>query len=335
MAEMIRITESEIVKAEALFCAENEFDVCSAPDDEAELAGCIRKDGCRAIILGTNRYTGELYEALGENGGPGGAIIARFGVGTDGVDKTLAKKHRILVTNTPGVLDQSVAEHTIALLGALARNLSRLDAEFRAGQFAPATGIELAGKRLAVIGFGAIGRKVARIASAGFGMKILAADSLPGELLEKHLNKAPDNIKTEFGLQCYTSDVSGVLKEADLVSIHLPATSETQGFFNKRRFDEMKPSSLLINTSRGALINEADLYDALISGRLAGAALDVFKAEPYRPVSPEKDLRTLDNVLLTPHVASNTRECNARMAEMCLTNIHHFFAGRLDKLTRV
>jgi lactate dehydrogenase-like 2-hydroxyacid dehydrogenase len=115
----------------------------------------------------------------------------------------------------------------------------------------------------------------------------------------------------------------------------LPANAGTQRFINAARLAWLKPAAMLINTARGAVLDEEALHDALAAGRLAGAALDVFENEPYRPVRPDKDLRQLDNVVLTPHIGSNTREANQRMAEACLANVRAFFAGRLDRLTRV
>src|SRR6185369_6808421 len=116
---------------------------------------------------------------------------------------------------------------------------------------------------------------------------------------------------------------------------HLPAIPATRHFMNASRLALMKPSSALINTARGWVLDEVALYDALVAKRIAGAALDVFEHEPYRPVAADKDLRTLPNVVLTPHIGSNTREANNRMAAMCLANIGHFFNGRLDRVTQV
>ncbi len=126
-----------------------------------------------------------------------------------------------------------------------------------------------------------------------------------------------------------------LFRESDVISIHLPSNADTRHFINETRLSWMKPTAVLINTARGAVLDEAALYDALAARRLAGAALDVFEIEPYQPVAPGKDLRTLDNVVMTPHIGSNTREANRRMAEMCLENVRHFLAGELKQLTRV
>ncbi len=142
-------------------------------------------------------------------------------------------------------------------------------------------------------------------------------------------------IQATFGLERYTNDTDSLLPECDFVSIHLPATPDTRHFINAHRLKLFKPGASLVNTARGSVVDETALYDALNNGALAGAALDVFAREPYEPVLPGKDLRLLANVLLTPHISSNTREANQRMAEACVANVVHFFAGNLERLTQV
>ena len=165
-------------------------------------------------------------------------------------------------------------------------------------------------------------------------MNVLAADSRPAEELVAQEGKTLEQIKATYGLSSYTNDVDAVLQEADVISVHLPANAETLNFFNAQRFSAMKRGAFFVNTSRGSLVDENALYDALASGYLAGAGLDVFVNEPYEPLSPDKDLRKLINMVLTPHVASNTVESNERMARSCLKNIANFFSNRLDELSR-
>ncbi|MHC4402912.1 MAG: NAD(P)-dependent oxidoreductase [Planctomycetota bacterium] len=312
-----------------------DVEVEEAPAEEGPLAEAVKNRSCRAVIVGSEPYQGPLYEALAATGGPGGAIIARFGVGHDNIDKGLARQHNIVVTTTPGALDVSVAEHTMWLLGSLVKNVASMAAAFKAGRFIPQTGAELSGKPLGILGFGTIGRRVAAVAHRGFGMKVFAADCLSAEEQERQLGKSFDEIKAEYGLEHYTTDSDSVLPRARLISVHLPSTDATRHFIDARRMHVMKPGTMLVNTSRGSLVDEAALYDALAEGWLAGAALDVFESEPYEPVSPDKDLRTLENVVLTPHAASNTSEANRRIAERALENVTRFFAGRLDELDRV
>jgi lactate dehydrogenase-like 2-hydroxyacid dehydrogenase len=321
MRAIILVDEGVYAKGEAVFRAAADVHCVKAPAAEAALAAAVAEHGACAVIVGTKPYTGPLYEALAKKSG---ALIARFGVGHDSVNKDLARRHGIIVTNTPGVLDVSVAEHTIGLLCSLARHIAATHTEMRAGKFAPQTGLELCGKTLGILGFGNIGRRVAAIAHFGLGMEVLACDQVA----------APANLAA-LGAARYTNDVEELFRQSDAISIHLPAIASTQKFINAARLAWLKPAALLINTARGAVLDEAALFDALAADRLAGAALDVFEREPYVPAQSDKDLRTLGNVVLTPHIGSNTREANARMAAGALANVRHFLAGRLELLNRV
>jgi len=335
MNEVVLVTELEFTKGEGVFRAAESLRFEPAPAAEADLAEAVRRHDARAVVVGVEPYRGPLYEALGREGRPERALIARFGVGHDSVDKPLARRHGIVVTNTPGVLDVSVAEHTIWLVGALLRHVAALDADVKAGAFQPRTGSEAAGKTLGIIGLGRIGRRVARMAHFGFGMRVVAAGVRSVEQIAEQEGVPFEQFCTEHGVAEYTTDVRSVLAQADVVSIHLPANDQTRHFIGAERLAWMRPEAVLVNTARGSIVDEAALCDALAEGRLARAALDVFENEPYEPVSPEKDLRRLPNVVLTPHVGSNTREANRRMAEGCLRNVAGFFAGRLDEIDRV
>jgi lactate dehydrogenase-like 2-hydroxyacid dehydrogenase len=335
MSEILLVTEAAYAKGEAIYRAAAGLEVQAAPPNEDLLAEKLLACQSRAVIVGAQPYRGPLYTALGRTGGSQGAILARFGVGHDGIDKTLARQHRIVVTNTPGVLDVSVAEHALWLIGSLARRLPSSDARLRAGQYTPEIGGELRGRTLGVVGFGAIGRRVAAMAHGGFAMRVIAADPRPLEQLEREAQRSFAELQAAWGLDRYTSDIDEVFYEADVVTLHLPATPQTHHFVDARRLARMKPQAFLVNTARGSVVDEAALYDALASGRLAGAGLDVFEHEPYQPVHPDKDLRTLDTTVLTPHVASNTREANRGMARVSLENVVHFFAGQMERLNRV
>jgi lactate dehydrogenase-like 2-hydroxyacid dehydrogenase len=321
MNETVLVTQPEYLKAEDVFRSATAVRCAPVAPDEGALAGAVASHSVRVIIVGVPSYRGPLYEALGKLGG---GLIARFGVGHDGISKPLARQHGIIVTNTPGVLDASVAEHTVWLMGCLARHIARLDARVRAGGFDGRTGTELRGKTLGILGLGNIGRRVAAMAHFGFGMKVIASGRAA----------APEPL-ANCGVECFITNVEELFRQSDVVSVHLPDNSGTQRFVNATRLAWLKPGALLINTARGAVLDEAALFDALAGGRMAGAALDVFEHEPYQPVEPAKDLRKLANVVLTPHVGSNTREANRRMAQAALENVEHFFAGRIDRLTRV
>lgn len=319
--QTILVTEPEFRKAEGLFRATRDLCCESAPPDENALAERVVEHGARAVIVGAAPYRGPLYEALGRQGG---GIIARFGVGHDNIDKALARQHGIVVTNTPGALDQSVAEHTLWLMGCLARRIAELDARFRAGQFAGQTGTELHRKTLGILGLGSIGRRVAAMAHFGFGMKVNACD----------LRVTAERL-AECGIESYTDNAEAMFRQCDVLSVHLRSEASTRHFLNAQRLAWLKPGTLLINTARGAVLDEGALFESLVEGRLAGAALDVFEHEPYQPVDPDRDLRTLKNVVLTPHVGSNSREANARTAGAALENVRSFLAGRRDQLARV
>jgi lactate dehydrogenase-like 2-hydroxyacid dehydrogenase len=322
--ETVLVTELEFRKAESVFREAKDVRCKPAAADEAALAEAVAARSARAVIVGVAPYRGPLYEMLGKKNG---AIIARFGVGHDSVNKPLARQHGIIVTNTPGVLDVSVAEHALWLMGCLVRKVCRLEVRMRAGEFAGEVGMELRGKTLGVLGFGAIGRRVAAIAHFGFGMKVVACDQIPPEKMAEAI--------AANGVERYTTDAEELLRQSDFVSVHLPVVPATQRFINATRLAWLKPGAMLVNTARGAVLDEEALYDALASGRLAGAGLDVFEKEPYVPARPDKDLRKLENVVLTPHVGSNTREANRRMAEASLENVRCFLAGKLDRLSRV
>jgi phosphoglycerate dehydrogenase-like enzyme len=279
---------------------------CSqAPDREADLVLAIREAHASHVVVGPQPYAGALYGAL-----PVGGVIARFGVGHDGIDKAKATEAGLLCTNTPGVLNQSVAEHTMLLMAAAARTL--LPAATRMAQrvWAPVPGAELHGKTLAIIGCGAIGRCVARIASLGYGMQVVGCSrpDLPPPAALEHF-------------RAVTNDFPTAVRDADFVSLHMTASRDNAHFMNHARLASLGARAWLINTARGSILDEGALFDALVSGRLGGAALDVFACEPYAPANGNGDLRSLANVILTPHIGSNTVEANSRMAESALRNI--------------
>lgn len=335
MSEVVLVTETEYRKAEDVFRGEQRFTVELAPAAEEALAALVRARGARVAVVGNEFYLGALYEALADVAGGRGALLARFGVGHDGVDKPLARAHGIIVTNTPGTLDASVAEHTLWLIGALVKRMGFHEARMRAGAFEQRRGIELCGKTLGIIGLGSIGRRVAAMAHFGFGMRVIAAGAASPEELERRENRPLAEALAALGVERYTADMDEVLSEAEIVTLHLPSNAATRKIMDARRLARMKPAAMLVNTARGAVLDEVALYDALSEGRLAAAALDVFEVEPYQPAAPDKDLRTLENIVLTPHIGSNTAEANQRMGESCTETAGKFLAGRLEGLPRV
>lgn len=335
LGERVLVGEKEYRKGETIFASSAGFEFIAAPATEEQLAAEVGRLGARAVVVGMQPYTGALYRALEEAGGGRGALIARFGVGHENVDKVLARAHGCTVCNTPGALDVSVAEHTLWLIGASVRGLAAADASMRAGAWASPPGVELRGKRLGIIGFGRIAQRVAAIAHFGFGMCVEASGrSTPEEWAGRH-GRELATVQEECGLARYTTDATAILAESDFVSLHLPASAENRHFIDAARLALMQPHAILVNTARGSVLDEAALYDALEARRIGGAALDVFQHEPYRPVVEGKDLRTLENVLLTPHIGSNTAEANRRMAEMCVENLRAFFEGNLARVAVV
>jgi phosphoglycerate dehydrogenase-like enzyme len=303
---IVLVTEPEYRRAERVFSTATTVKCVIGPPDEEPLAKAIAAAGARHAVVGGRPYRGPLYSAIAP-----GNVIARFGVGHDGIDKKKATEAGVLCTNTPSVLDQSVAELTFLLISSAARYLPMVAGDMRAGNWAPKEGTELRGKTLTMIGVGRIGRAVARIARRGYDMRVVGYHR-PGSA-----SAAP--ARADFDV--LTDDLAMALGEADFVSLLIPAAPENAHFINRERLAQLRPHAWLINTARGMVVDESALYDALAVGRLRGAALDVFDREPYVPVDPARDLRTLPNVILTPHVGSHTPEANGRMAARALQNI--------------
>ncbi len=241
-------------------------------------------------------------------------IIARHGIGLDNVDLEAATELGIPVTYCRHTGEEvSVAEHAIALMLACARRLVEADRAVREGRWrarVELVGLELRGKTLGVIGLGAIGREVARIARNGLGMRVLAYDPY-----------APDEAFREVGAE--SVGLEELLRESDFVTVHVPLTPETKRMLDAERLKLVKRGAVIVNTARGAVIDEAALCEALREGRIAYAGLDVFEREP-----PEgSPLLSLPNVVLTPHVAAFTREALRRMDMANAEDLVRFFRG--------
>jgi len=239
--------------------------------------------------------------------------VARHGVGVDNVDLAAATRLRLPVLYTPGQNSDSVAEHTLMLMLTVAKGLRSLDARVRRGDWSALRGmgiLELRGMVLGIVGVGNIGRRVARFAAI-FGMDVLGYDPyLSGEEMERRGAKKVD--------------LPILLREADVVTLHCPLTPETRGMINKKSLAQMKTGAILINTSRGPVVDPEPLRDALISGKLLGAGLDVFDTEP-----PGKDhpLYGLDQVVLTPHVAGLSERANRAIGTFVCTEIVKVLRG--------
>lgn len=311
---MTKILVSEISynKAKATFEAINasqkDFVFEGTPEEESVLSEKISAENIRGFIADIYPYKDALYEALGE-----GAVISRYGVGHDSIDKVKAKAAGVTVCNTPGVLDNAVAEHACWMIGSLARKLGPNYLSTMAGDWNPVPGVEVAGRKIAILGNGRIGQRLARKLGVGLDMEVTAMDVIPDFV------PSPDS-----GISHYTTDINKAVSDVDFVITLLPVLDATKGIVNADLLGNMKKGSFFINSARGALVDEIALYDALASGHLGGAALDVFQEEPYIPMDAKKDLRALDNVFLTPHIGSNTAESNHAMASTAAQNIMEF-----------
>lgn len=279
------------------------------PLGKAELLAKVREaEGL--ICLLSDRIDREVLEA-----GKALKVVANVAVGYDNIDLQAASELGIMVTNTPEVLTEATADLTFGLILAVARRIVEGDKLVRGGGFHGweldlLLGAEVHHKTLGIIGLGRIGQAVARRAR-GFGMEILYYDPVRRPELEQELSAE------SVGLE-------ELLQRSDFVSLHLPLTPQTRHLLGKRELELMKPTAFLINVARGPIIDEEALVQTLRSGKLAGAALDVFEHEPE--VHPE--LHELANVVLTPHIGSAGRETRVKMALMAAENVIAALAGR-------
>lgn len=249
-------------------------------------------------------------------------VIAQFGVGYDNINVPEATKHGIAVGNTPGVLTDATADTAFALLLSVARKTLFVHKQILAGEwrsFEPnkRLGIELKGKTLGILGLGRIGTEMARRCKGAYGMKVIY-----------HNRKNNPEAEKELGARLVPFD--DLLRESDIVSAHCALTAETRGIFNKDAFSKMKNTSIFINTARGPVHNEEDLYNALVSKQIWGAGLDVTNPEPMDKNNP---LLSMDNVAILPHIGSATIEARSAMARLAAENIIGFFKdGRVPNL---
>jgi glyoxylate reductase len=269
----------------------------------------LLKDKEGLVCLLTEKVTEELLRAA-----PKLRIAANVAVGFDNIDVAACTARGVVATNTPGVLDETTADFAWTLMMAAARRLGEGEALARSGiwqgwSLDQLVGTDVWGKTLGIVGFGRIGRAMARRAR-GFQMKVIYTDAVRApEAAEKEL-------KAEF------RDMNALLAESDFVSVHVPLLPETRGLFDAPKFYRMKPTAFLINTSRGPVVDEAALVAALEAGKIAGAGLDVYENEPFIHSGLKRA-----NVVLAPHLASASRETRTKMACMAAQNVVALFAG--------
>jgi len=280
---------------------------------QRQLIKWLKKKPYDAVVtLLTDKVDAKFFDAA-----PTVKMISNYAVGFNNIDVAEAGRRGISIANTRGASSDCVAEHAIALMMALSTRLVEGDKFVRQGRFrgwSPMLlpGSDMKGATLGLVGAGAIGTEVARIASAGFKMKVIYHDVVRNENLEKNDGAI------------FKNSVEEVLKEADFISLHVPLMDSTFHLLNKDHFKMMKPTAFLINTSRGPVIDEMALISALKDGTIRGAGLDVFEFEP----KVSYGLRKLPNVVLTPHIASSRPSARNQMSSLVAENLIEFFDGK-------
>lgn len=280
----------------------------SRPQDRQDTGTALADSlaGIRGVIAGTEAFTAELMAAAPDLG-----IIARTGAGYDSIDLDGAAGQGVTVCHTPGANRQSVAELTISLLLACARHLVPAASEVQAGGWVQRSGRELSEATLGVIGFGAIGKEVATIATA-LGMRVLAHDPALDETFAASIGAEARSLPA-------------LLAESDFVTVHIALTAQTRHLIDTAALAAMKPTAYLINTARGGVVDEQALAESLRTGRLAGAGLDVLENEPLAADDP---LREAPNALITPHIAGATAEARSRSGMLAASQVLDFLDGR-------
>lgn len=297
---------------------EKDYEVIINPENKVltrdELKTALSGQNYSAVLcLLTDKIDGEVFEAVGSQC----KIFANYAVGYDNIDLTTAKSRGIIITNTPDVLTETVAEHTVALTLAISHRVAEADKFTRKGKYHGwepmlLLGSDFSHKTLGIIGLGRIGSRVVYHAFHGFNAKIIYYDI-----------KRNENFEAEFKAD-YKENVDDLLKEADFVSLHVPLLPATRHLINKERLTLMKPTAYLINTSRGPIIDEVALVHALQNKIIKGAALDVFENEPNLTTG----LSELPNVILTPHIASATEATREKMSYLAAQNIITVLEGK-------
>jgi len=256
------------------------------------------------IVRSATKVTNDIIEAATNL-----KIIGRAGAGVDNINVEAAKSKNIIVMNTPGGNTNATAEHTIGLIFALLRKIPSANETTHRGLWEKKKmkGNELKGKKIGIVGFGNVGKRVAEISYA-LGMKV--------SIYSSHFNSIKDNFKNYD-----SSDLTNILSNSDIISFHCKPNKNGSSIITKDEFKMMKKNCILVNTARGGLINEADLIQALKNNVIKGAALDVFKKEPLE----ESELFNLENIILTPHIAASTDEAQIVVAEMVANQFCEYF----------
>lgn len=301
------IAETILKKAGIKIIKNSQDRILSSQELNSKVAGV---DAILSLL--SDKISADTFEAAGAQL----KVVANYAAGFDNIDIETAKAKNIIVTNTPEVLTEAVAEHVLALALSVARRVVEADRFTRRGKFKQwmplgFIGPSLWGKTLGIIGMGRIGSMTGEMARGGFNMKIIYFDL-----------RRDKGFESKTGAKFFS--ISELLKNSDLVSLNVPLTLKTKHLIGAKELKSMKESAILINTSRGPVVDEKALVSALRNKEIWGAGLDVFEKEPT--VNPE--LVKLDNVVLTPHIASATQEARDAMAELAAKNIVAVLAGK-------
>jgi D-3-phosphoglycerate dehydrogenase len=286
------------------------IDRCRNRTSEEELIG--RVVNVDAILVGTTPITERIIEAARVL-----KVVSRRGVGYDNIDLAALRRRKIPLTTVGSANATTVAEHTLCFILALAKQAIAYDRAIRAGNWRfreSLLAMDLLGKTLLLVGFGRVGRAVA-VRAAAFGMRVVVYDPF-----------VPDAVFDEFQVEPVMDLLPG-LAICDFLSVHVPLIQQTAGLIGRKEFAAMKPAAFLISTARGGVVDEDELVNALRTGLIRGAGLDVFKEEPLPAHHP---LLGLENVILSPHVAALTEECAQRMDEVAARNCLDALDGKLD-----
>ena len=294
-----------------------EFEARLNPDDRPLTADELRealREADALLTTVTDKVTADVLSVEPRRA----RLVANFGVGFNNIDVEAAKARGISVSNTPDVLTDATADLAVTLLLMVARRTGEGERHLRGGQWTGwrpthLLGTHVTGKTLGLVGMGRIARAVAQRAHHGFGMKVIFHDPFPPSA----------DVAASLGAESRAS-LEEVLREADFVSLHCPATPETRHLMNRDRLAQMRPDAFLVNTARGDVVDEAALVEALRDKRLAGAGLDVYEKEPQ----VTQALVAMDNVVLLPHLGSATQETRVAMGMRALENLKRFFAGQ-------
>jgi lactate dehydrogenase-like 2-hydroxyacid dehydrogenase len=285
------------------------------PSDAESLADALA-DADAVLCTVTDRLDASVFAEAARRG-LRARLLANFGVGVNHVDLDAARAHGVAVTNTPGVLTDDTADVAVALMLMAARRLGEGERFLRAGRWtgwkpSQLLGTSLTGLTLGVVGFGRIGQAVARRAHHGFGMRV------------RYLNPSPKDAEARAVGAERCGTLAGLMAASDVVTLHCPATRDTRHLIDAAALAHARPGAILVNTSRGDVVDEPALAAALREGRLAAAGLDVYEREPV--VHPE--LLALENVVLLPHLGSATTRTRRAMGDRAVDNLEAFFDGR-------